>query len=236
LRDCEKLQKAAIPQYFTASRTCVSRAPAPPLSLRGVRFRDRAAVAALIAALAVTPLAADAAKKPPAPKFNVPDLWATVDVCNTAAHPDTIGVRGSMPGTADKHEEMYMRFVIEYQSAEGHWHYFNAGGISGYVRLGDASAASRQAGQNFQLGKNVSATYVLRGVIEYDWRLGGRSIATTVRSTTSGHEVAAGGDPPGFSAALCTIQPNRRGSLVITPVTPSAARRPISAASSTVHT
>jgi len=190
-----------------------------------VRFRDRAAVAALIAALAVTPLAADAAKKPPAPKLNAPNLWATVDVCNTAAHLDTIGVRGSMPGTGDKHEQLYMRFVIEYRSSSGHWHYFNAGGISGYIRLGDASTASRQAGQNFQLGTNISATYVLRGVIEFDWRLGAKSIASTVRSTTGGHQVAAGGDPPGFSATTCTIQPNKRGSLVITPVTPSAARR-----------
>ncbi|HEX4032898.1 MAG TPA: hypothetical protein VHX66_00505 [Solirubrobacteraceae bacterium] len=190
-----------------------------------MRFRDRAVFAALIAVLAVTPLAADAAKKPPAPKLGAPDLWATVDVCNTAAHPDTIGIRGSMPGTGDKHEKMFMRFVIEYQSSSGHWHYFNSGGISSYIPLGDASAASRQAGQNFQLGTKISATYLLRGVIEYDWRLNGRSVATTVRSTTAGHEVSAGGDPPGFSAARCTIQPNKRGSLVITPVTPSAARR-----------
>ncbi|HLW93970.1 MAG TPA: hypothetical protein VKS25_01195 [Solirubrobacteraceae bacterium] len=201
-----------------------------------MRFRDRAVVAALLAALGLTPLAADAAKKPPVPKLTAPDLWATVDVCNTAAHPDTIGVRGSMPGTGDKHEEMYMRFVIEYQSGNGHWHYFNTGGISSYIDLGDASAASRQAGQNFQLGKNVNANYLLRGVIQYEWRLGGRNIGTTVRSTSGGHQVAAGGDPPGFSAAFCTIQANRRGSLVITPVTPSPARRAISAASSTVHT
>jgi hypothetical protein len=225
LRIFEKVQKAAIPQYFTATRMYVSRVPAAPLSLRGVRFRDRAAVTALIAALAVTPLAAEAAKKPPAPKLNAPDLWATVDVCNTATHPDTIGVRGSMPGTGDKHEKMFMRFVIEYESSSGHWHYFNSGGMSGYVQLGDASAASRQAGQNFQLGTKISATYVLRGVVQFDWRINGRSVASTVRSTTGGHQIAAGGDPPGFSAPRCTIQANKRGSLLITPVTPRAASR-----------
>ncbi len=197
----------------------------PPLSLSGVRFRARAAFAALIVALAVGPLAADAAKKAPVPKLTAANLWATVDVCNTAAHPDTIGVRGSMPGTGDKHETMYMRFLIEYQSSSGRWHYFDAGGISGYIPLGDAAAASRQAGQNFRLASNRSATYLLRGVIEFDWRLNGRSIAATVRSTSGGHQVAAGGEPPGFSAASCTIQANKRGSLLITPVTPSAARR-----------
>ena len=190
-----------------------------------MRFRARAAFAALIVALAVPPLVADAAKKVPVPKLDAANLWATVDVCNTAAHPNTIGVRGSMPGTGDKHETMYMRFVVEYRSASGHWHYFNTGGISSYVQLGNAAAASRQAGQDFRLASSLSATYLLRGVIQFDWRLNGRSIASTVRSTTGGHQVAAGGDPPGFSAASCTIQPNKRGSLLITPVTPSAARR-----------
>jgi hypothetical protein len=193
--------------------------------LRSVHVRDRAVLAALIAALAATPLAADAAKKPPAPKLSSPALWATVDICNTAAHPDTIGVRGSMPGTRDRRETMYMRFVIEYRTAGGAWSYVGAGGQSAYILLGDGSAASRQGGRNFRLDQAFTRSYVLRGVVEYDWRLGGRTVAATVRSTTAGHAVAAGGDPPGFSASSCIIQPNRRGSLVITPVTPSAASR-----------
>ena len=213
--------------------------PVATLSLRGVRTRDRAAVAVLAAALFVSPLSASAAKKParksPVPNLNSAGLWATVDVCNTAAHPDTIGIRGSMPGTADKHETMYMAFIVEYQGAGGSWHYFTSGGESRYVAVGDASSSTRQAGQNFQLNPHFSSTEVLRGVILYQWRLNGRVVTATVRSTSAGHDPAAGSDPPGFSASFCMIQPNRRGSLVITPVTPSARRRAIVAASLTVH-
>jgi hypothetical protein len=209
--------------------------PVATLSLRGVRTRDRAAIAALTAALSLAPLSASAAKTP-VPKLDSGDLWATVDVCNTATHPDTIGIRASMPGTGDKHETMYMSFVVEYRSASGHWHYFSSGGEAGYAAIGDASAGTRQAGQDFALKPDFSSTQLLRGVVLYQWRLKGKVVTSTVRSTSSGHDPAAGADPPGFSAAYCTIAPNSRGSLEITPATPSAASRAITAPSSTVHT
>src|SRR5947207_14010398 len=33
-------------------------------------------------------------------------LWATVNVCDTVGHPDSIGIRGSMPGDGQKGEVM----------------------------------------------------------------------------------------------------------------------------------
>jgi hypothetical protein len=161
-------------------------------------------------------------------------LWSTVDVCNTPAHPNTIGIRGSMPGAANVHELMYMQFRVEYRTAGGHWH-FLVGGGSRFVLVGDGSSIARQAGQNFVIAAHAARTYVLRGVVTFQWRLHGRPIATLSRATRAGHSPAAGADPPGFSAASCRLQPKRRGSFVITPVTPSAARRPISARSSTVQ-
>ena len=156
------------------------------------------------------PSGASAAKAPktPQPKLTGPNLWATVDVCNTAAHPNTIGIRAAMPGTGDAKEQMYMQFVVEYQSSSGHWHYFDHGGETGYIALGSAKAHSSQAGQDFRLAANHTATYVLRGVVLYQWRLDGRIVTSTVRSTSSGHDPSAGSDPPGFSASTCTIQPN----------------------------
>lgn len=210
--------------------------PVATLSLRGVRARDRAAIALVSAALSLAPLSAQAARKPGVPKLDPSRLWATVDVCNTAAHPDTIGIRGSMPGTGDRRETMYMSFLVEYRSASGGWQSFRSGGHSAYVALGDATPATRQAGQNFELAPKFSTTQKLRGVVLFQWRLNGRVIASTVRATSAGHTAAAGADPPGFSDAFCTIQPNSRGSLEITPVTPSAARRAISPASLTVQT
>ena len=199
--------------------------PVATLSLRGVRTRHRAAIAVLATALFVTPLSAGAAKKPPkppVPKLNSGELWATIDVCNTAAHPDTVGIRGSMPGTGDKAEAMYMAFIVEYQAKDGQWQHFKSGGESGYVSLGNARASMRQAGQNFQLTPRFSSTQTLRGVVLYQWRLNGQVVASSVRASSTGHSPAAGSDPPGFSAAFCTIQPNSRGSLVITPLTPNA--------------
>ena len=35
---------------------------------------------------------------PSKPQSKAAELWATVDVCNAPRHPDTIGIRGSMPG------------------------------------------------------------------------------------------------------------------------------------------
>jgi hypothetical protein len=216
--------------------------PVATLSLRGVRTSHRAAIAVLAATFLLTPLSAGAAKKPakpakpPAPNLSSGGLWATIDVCNTAAHPDTVGIRGSMPGTGDEHEAMYMAFIVEYQTKSGVWVHFKSGGQSGYLSLGNARAAMRQAGQDFELNPNLSSTQMLRGVVLYQWRLNGQVVTDTVRASSPNHDPAAGSDPPGFSAAYCTIEPNSRGSLEITPVTPSAARRSISAASSTVHT
>ena len=45
--------------------------------------------------------------------FHNKRLWATVNVCDTVGHPDSIGIRGSMPGSGDKAELMFMRFQVQ---------------------------------------------------------------------------------------------------------------------------
>ena len=47
---------------------------------------------------------------------------------------------------------------------------------------------------------------MLRGLVVFEWRLNGRTIATEVRATRAGHPAAAGADPPGFTAAMCKIK------------------------------
>ena len=39
------------------------------------------------------------------------DLWATVNVCDTAAHPDEVGIRASMPG-GKRGTRLQMRFRV----------------------------------------------------------------------------------------------------------------------------
>ena len=67
--------------------------------------------ASLIVALAIlaTPAAADARR--------VPDVWATVNVCDTQTRPNQMGIRGSMAGLI-RSSRMFMRFRVQFQNAE----------------------------------------------------------------------------------------------------------------------
>jgi hypothetical protein len=188
----------------------------------------------ILAAIATAAAASASATGVARPNLGSPLLWATVDVCDTAAQPDTIGIRGSMPGTGDSSERMLMRFSVEYRRRHV-WHAI-AGGSSALIGVGRADAQVRQAGQSFTIAPARTHGYILRGVVTFVWRLRGRTVATAARATTTGHLASAGADPPGYSAGLCRVAAKRRGSFVITPVTPSSASRAIRAASSTVHT
>src|SRR4051812_27038321 len=73
--------------------------------------------------------------------------WATVNVCDTAANPDTVGVRGSMPGNGVASQEMFMRFQLQYQRDDGRWRQLGATGDSGFIDVGRSKTrGSRQAG------------------------------------------------------------------------------------------
>jgi hypothetical protein len=196
--------------YSTASRAAARHAP-PPRPRRSRRYRGSVPTLTrtlLIAALSCALLApqAMASGAPPLPVPSSSLLWATIDVCNTPAHPLTVGIRGSMPGTGDAHELMYMSFAVEYRGPAGHWRYLGAAGQSGFVKVGNGSSLARQAGQDFTIAASAPRTYVLRGAVVFQWRLQGRTIATEVRATRAGHPAAAGADPPGFSAAICKIK------------------------------
>src|SRR5256885_2576008 len=66
-----------------------------------------------------------------------PLLWATVNVCDTPQNPDTIGIRGSIPGSGRSGEQMYLRFRVQYYSrGENRWHNITRGADSGWVAVG----------------------------------------------------------------------------------------------------
>jgi hypothetical protein len=133
-------------------------------------------------------------------------LWATIDVCNAKDQPDTVGIRGSMPGDGQPHETMYMSFRLQYlDSATKAWVDLANGAAPTFIAVGPAKAA-RQAGRSFQLvpvaGKPAST---LRGVVSFQWRRGTTVVHAISRPSTDGHESLAGADPAGFSAATCLI-------------------------------
>jgi hypothetical protein len=183
--------------------------------------------------LAVAPAAALAAA--PQPSTNPTTLWATIDACRPAGRPGTVGIRGSMPGTGNATEQMYMEFRVEYEHKHS-WVDVGPQAQTGWEAVGPASLRSRQAGQDFTLAASATHSYLLRGVGSFQWRRHGHVVLTTIRSTSAGHRPSAGAQPPGYSAADCRIEAKRRGSLVMTPVTPRPASRSSSAASLTVHT
>lgn len=133
------------------------------------------------------------------------DLWATVNICDTRAHPNSIGIRASMPGTHQP-GQMSMRFRVQYYiSANDSWQYVQGGADSHWVPLGASTSATRQSGYTFAFLPPLTGAYALRGVVDYQWRVGGRVSYTAQASTHSGHSDAALGDPAGWSSGLCTI-------------------------------
>lgn len=138
------------------------------------------------------------------PLLKSPELWATVDVCNTPLHPDTIGIRGSMPTDGHPHDAMYMRFLVQSLDATTkQWADLGRSADSGFVALG-AAASTRQAGRTFEF-KPTATPYTLRGLVEFQWRRAGRVVHLTSIPTAAGHTSLAGAEPKGFSAATCVL-------------------------------
>ncbi len=137
--------------------------------------------------------------------FQSTQLWATIDVCNPPDQPDTVGIRGSMPGDGQSGHMMYMRFRLQYRAANKQWVDLTTEAGSGFVAVGRAKS-TRQAGRSFQLvpvpGKPA---FLLRGVVSFEWRRGGTILDSVSRPTSAGRQSLAGADPAGFSSATCSI-------------------------------
>ena len=132
-------------------------------------------------------------------------LWATVNICDTGAHPDTVGVRGAMPGSGVAAEQMHLRIRLQYLSApEDEWRDLGAAGDSGWMTLGSARVKQRQAGRSFVL-RTAQANTVLRGLVSFEWRRDGDVVRRARRQTAAGHGPTAGADPAGYSTSRCRV-------------------------------
>jgi hypothetical protein len=121
-------------------------------------------------------------------------LWATVNVCDTAAHPDEIGIRAALPA-----RRAGVRFRVQYrEAASGRWRWVKAAD-SGWRR----ARRARESGWSFQVAGQ--GTRILRGVVNYRWKRNGKVVRRAKRVTRVGHRSTAGADPPDFSAATCRI-------------------------------
>ena len=150
----------------------------------------------------VAPAQANAAK----------DLWATVNVCDTPKAPNTVGVRGSMPGNGTR-QRLYMRFEAQFFD-ELKDRFVSTGSRTRWMRVGSARFKSTQAGFSFAFtDPPAGSEFVMRGIVGYQWRgrRRGRGRLVVVkrarRITRGGLRGVEGGDPRGFSAATCVIRP-----------------------------
>jgi hypothetical protein len=170
------------------------------------------ALLAAPAALAAVPAAASsAASSSTTPRTGAHallksrELWATIDVCSPKDQPNTVGIRGSMPGDRRSSDKMYMSFRLQYMNSAGTWVDLSSGVTPGYVSVGSAGEG-REGGRSFQLvpiaGRPATE---MRGVVNFQWRHGKTVLARASRATGAGHRSVAGADPPGFSAASCLI-------------------------------
>jgi len=132
-------------------------------------------------------------------------LWSTIDVCNAPDQPNTVGIRGSMPGDHQAHDRMYMRFRLQYMDATTKTWTDLSKASAGYAAVG-SGASARQAGRSFQLNPVAGQpAFTLRGVVSFQWRHGSTVLAQASRATSAGRDSLAGSDPAGFSAASCLI-------------------------------
>jgi hypothetical protein len=150
--------------------------------------------------LALPAAGRSAARTPPAP-----EAWATVNVCDTLAHPNEIGIRGGMPGLA-RRTRMYMRFRVQYRTSAGRWQLVEQGADSEWRRVGTGRRGEYDSGWTFEFKPPAAGgAHVLRGVVSFQWRRRHRVVQRDRRFTQEGHPGTAGADPADFSARLCAI-------------------------------
>lgn len=154
-----------------------------------------------------------AAASPAAARPN-PGLWATVNRCDTASAPNSMGVRAAMPGDGSR-DHMYVRFRAQFYSHERErWRSVPGDSLSPWLPVGIARYRSQQAGWTFPFGQPPPGTvFRVRAVAYYEWRARRgrgkrRHWVVTMRRrhvTKSGVRGADGGDPAGTSRASCDI-------------------------------
>jgi hypothetical protein len=100
-------------------------------------------------------------------------FWATVNVCDTKNSPNALGIRTSVPGNGTR-QHIFARYTAQWWSeADQQWLTVAGSGVTPWVPIGSADMESRQAGWTFSFVQPPEGTtYVMRGVVELEWRDG----------------------------------------------------------------
>jgi hypothetical protein len=142
------------------------------------------AIAAALAALAPTGAQA---------KTDVhPDLWATVNLCDTPARPASVGIRVSIPRESGAPQQWARIRLQWFDGAKLAWRALSSGGDAGWRRVGIGTRLV-QGGTTFAFAApSAGSRMVLRGVVDVEWRDGKHVVDHARLRTTEGH--ASSGD------------------------------------------
>ncbi len=154
---------------------------------------------ALAAALAVLALAAGAAF---AQSATAP--WATINSCDPAASPGSVGVRASVPNR--RNAAQWIRIRIQFfDGRRNKWSVVRSGGDGGFKKLSNGGGRFF-GGTTFtftppQAGRRIK----LRGLVDVEWRRG-RRVLSRARITTQGGHADTSDPLLQTSARICEIK------------------------------
>jgi hypothetical protein len=143
-------------------------------------------------------------------------VWSTVNICDTEAHPNAVGIRGSMPGNDSRRQTMHMRLRVQYLLPDGTWAPIAGRSTTGFRYVGRArNFVRREFGHTFELDQPPEGeTVTVRGVADFQWRVRrrrrGQVRSRVVRRARAVTEIRSEpvdeADPPGYSADRCEIR------------------------------
>jgi hypothetical protein len=130
-----------------------------------------------------------------------PDLWATVNVCNTQHHPNVLGIRGQMPALGFS-SQLSMTIRVDYWNTGQKRFKSDPNVPPQTVAIGTLRFGAHQGGTTIKFSPHAGR---LQGTITFQWKRAGKVIGHLTRTTTGGHKHVDGADPAGHSAATCQI-------------------------------
>jgi hypothetical protein len=126
-------------------------------------------------------------------------LWATINICNTRKHPDTIGIRAQMPALGFVTTMQMVVTLGYYTTATDSFKPLSSSSTT--LSLGEARGGYHQDGVTF----TVKPPAKLDATVKFVWSSGSTVLGTITRTTVKGRTGVQQGDPPGYSANICAI-------------------------------
>jgi hypothetical protein len=162
----------------------------------------RPGTALVVAAMAV--LATLAVGVAGAPAQFVPRPWATINACDPASSPGSVGVRVSVPNRRNAAQWVRVRIQF-FDGTRGAWRIVRSGGDGGFAKLSDGGGRVF-GGTTFTFTPPQEGNQLkLRGLVDVEWRRG-RRVVSAVQITTHGNH-ASGVDPLlAISLPTCVIR------------------------------